>query len=224
MPRPAERPPLSQQRIVETAAQLVDARGWEALSLRGVAAALQVTPMALYRHVSGIEDLRDLVVEAYLLEQGSLPEHMDWNALLRAVAVRTREVMLRHPAIYDAVRRRAVTTESGMLGFENLLSAAKAAGIGPAAAIRAYSVVLLHVMGHVALVHGRRAALAAEGRSEQDERGRVESVIRALDPERFPLLSAAASEVAGSLDDDAFFKGLDLLLAALSRDAVPPGP
>jgi AcrR family transcriptional regulator len=210
------RRPLSRERITTTAVAIVDAHGWEALSLRGVAAALDVTPMSLYRHVSGVDELVDLVVEEYLTRHEPVDLPTEWRALLRVLAVRTRELMLLHPAIYEAVCRRATITESGMVGFEQMLAAAERQDVDQADAVRAYGVVLVHVLGHVALEHGRRMTLAADGRSDEEERERVAAMIEGLDPQRFPRLRTAGAHVAGLLDDDGFFQGLDVILQAVT--------
>jgi AcrR family transcriptional regulator len=61
---PARRdPPLSVDEIVATALDLTGASGLRAVSMRAVAAALRVTPMALYHHVADRERLVALVID-----------------------------------------------------------------------------------------------------------------------------------------------------------------
>jgi AcrR family transcriptional regulator len=217
---PVRREPLSRERIVEAALELVDERGLDALSLRGVAARLGVTPMPLYRHVANGDELADLVVAALLAREEpseDLPEDLpeDIEEFLRTVAWRTRTTLLKHPAVFDALRRRALTAGSAVTGLEHLLHVFERAGLTAADAVAAYSAVLMHVLGNVALVHGRRATLEAEGRSESEERARVVSGLAALDTERFPLVSQHGSEVVRLLDDDVFAWGLEAVLAGL---------
>lgn len=50
--------------VVDTAIELVDREGFEALNLSTVAATLGVGPSALYGHVGGLDGLRDLVTVA----------------------------------------------------------------------------------------------------------------------------------------------------------------
>ena len=56
--------PLNPEAIAEAGRKLVTDSHWSVLSLRSVAAALDVTPMALYRHVANREALSSLVLES----------------------------------------------------------------------------------------------------------------------------------------------------------------
>ena len=213
---PARRERLSRERIVQAALEIADSQGLDALSLRGVAARLGVTPMPLYRHVANGDELVDLVVEA-LLEREGRPEDLprEWDALLETIAWRTRTTLLRHPAVYDALRRRALTTTSAMHGMEALLESFDRAGLSASDAVAAYTAVLMPVLGNVALVHGRAATLAAEGRSEREERARITDQLVTLDASEYPLLAQHGGEFARLLDDDVFEWGLSVVLDGL---------
>ena len=81
---------LDRGAIVEAALRLAQARGLGAVTLRGVSAALGVTPMALYRHVAGMADA--------LYAELELPDDADgWWDALAALARSTRRVLLAHP-------------------------------------------------------------------------------------------------------------------------------
>jgi AcrR family transcriptional regulator len=88
---------LDRTRVLEEALALADEVGLDELSLRGVAERLGVTPMALYRHVAGKDDLLDGVADL-LYGELDLPEPGDdwWEALAR-IARSTRAVLLAHP-------------------------------------------------------------------------------------------------------------------------------
>lgn len=208
---------LHRDLIVATAVALVDEGGLDALSLRGVAARLGVTPMPLYRHVSGIDELTGLVVDELLAREGQAPLPTGWQPLLRVVALRTHAALSRHPAVFEAIRRRATTSPASLDGLEALLAAFDRDGHGPEVATAAYASVLLHVLGHVALVQGRRQTLEALGVSEADERTRVREQLAAADPATHPHLAAGAAHVAGLLDEAVMLDGLDLLLEAWAR-------
>jgi len=64
-----KREPLSRARIVACAVAIADAEGIEALSMRRVAHELGATPMALYNHVGGKDELFNEIA-GYLLEEG----------------------------------------------------------------------------------------------------------------------------------------------------------
>ena len=216
MTSPARRERLTRERIVQSALEIVDENGLDALSLRRVAARLGVTPMPLYRHVANGDELVDLVVEA-LLEREGPADHVEeqWDLLLEQIAWRTRGTLLRHPAVFDALRRRALSTPTAMHGMESLLESFARAGLSASDAVAAYSAVLMPVLGNVAVLHGRHETLAAEGRGEAEERARVTSVLTSLDPDQFPHLSREGGEFARMLDEDVFRWGLDVVLEGL---------
>ncbi|MDX6284106.1 MAG: hypothetical protein QOH03_5177, partial [Kribbellaceae bacterium] len=86
---------LSPQRIASTAVAIADAEGLEAITMRRLAAELGVAPMAPYRYVSGKDDLLELMVDRVYADL-DLPSGLDWRGSLRALAVRTRELILKH--------------------------------------------------------------------------------------------------------------------------------
>ena len=63
---------LTTQLVVDAALRMADEDGLQAVSLRRLAAALGVTPMAIYRHVRDKDHLLDLMVDR-LLGQLDLP-------------------------------------------------------------------------------------------------------------------------------------------------------
>ena len=70
-PEPPDRPvpaSLSRERIVRAAIRLADADGLAAVSLRKVAAALDVGPMRLYGYITTKEELLELMVDAVYAE------------------------------------------------------------------------------------------------------------------------------------------------------------
>ncbi|MGW8648958.1 TetR/AcrR family transcriptional regulator, partial [Nocardia salmonicida] len=90
--RPAE---LDADRIVATAIALADREGLRAASLTKVAAALDVTPMSLYRHIGSKDGLTDLMADTAF---GPPPViGPAWRPALRAWATGQRTVFARHP-------------------------------------------------------------------------------------------------------------------------------
>ncbi len=69
-PRKAATPrrPLTQEAIVETAIRVLDAEGLEAVTMRRVAQELGTGPASLYAHVSGKEELRELMLDRVAAE------------------------------------------------------------------------------------------------------------------------------------------------------------
>ncbi|MET8876823.1 TetR family transcriptional regulator, partial [Nocardia sp. NPDC004604] len=96
-PEPPDRPvpaPLSRERIVRAAIRLADVDGLPAVSLRKVAAALDVGPMRLYGYIATKEELLDLMVDAVYAE--IRPAGKGWRAVLRSLAETTRQAAHQH--------------------------------------------------------------------------------------------------------------------------------
>ena len=80
---------LTREAIVESALRVVEQGGLEALSMRGVARRLGVTPMALYNHVHDKADLVDAVAVATaegLQESGAVDAEASARALNEVLA------------------------------------------------------------------------------------------------------------------------------------------
>jgi AcrR family transcriptional regulator len=109
-PQAARRPapgPLNRDRILRAAIKIADKQGLPSVSLRKVAAALDVGPMRLYGHVSTKEELLDLMVDAMYGEMASSgPVNGDWRAALRSIAQRTRQAAQKHPWFIDLLGGR----------------------------------------------------------------------------------------------------------------------
>ena len=96
--RPAR---LNRDDIIATAAQLLLGDAGEAFSIHALARALDVTPMAIYRHVDGKDALLQAVaVELLERFQPRIPAS-PWADQLRAWARQTRSHFLAHPAFFS---------------------------------------------------------------------------------------------------------------------------
>jgi AcrR family transcriptional regulator len=91
------RSPLTRERVLRTAVALADEGGIESLSMRKLAQALDVVPMALYRHVANKDELLDALVDVVVGEIDLALEGADWKTALRARILSARHALLRHP-------------------------------------------------------------------------------------------------------------------------------
>src|SRR5438093_9069858 len=94
----SRRKPLSAERIVEAAIELVADEGLDALSMRRLGAALGVEAMSLYRHFPSKAVLLEAVVGRLLAELLlPIPATAPWQDSFRALARDDRQLLLRHP-------------------------------------------------------------------------------------------------------------------------------
>lgn len=105
---------LDRTMIVQAALRYIDDHGAQGLTMRALATDIGVGPMALYRYVSGREDLLEAVVELLLhdLEDGLDSElsHRGWQAYLQTLAHAVRRIALEHPSAFPLVATRHPAT------------------------------------------------------------------------------------------------------------------
>lgn len=107
MPRPAR---IDRGQILEAALALLDEEGIAGLSMRALASRLGVQAASLYNHVSGKDQVRQLVTDAlWTAVLNGLAETASWRPLLGQLAARIREVLRAHPGSAQVV---AVTNVS----------------------------------------------------------------------------------------------------------------
>jgi AcrR family transcriptional regulator len=99
-PQPGERPGrLTREKISTAALSIADAEGFEAVSMRRIAARLGASTMSMYYYVRTKGDLVALMDDALmgetLVPEGQLPR--GWREATSVIARRTRDVFARHP-------------------------------------------------------------------------------------------------------------------------------
>src|SRR3954449_7451812 len=105
------RAPLTRDRILRAALVLIDRDGLDALTMRGLGAALGVEGMALYRHVGSKERLLDGVAELLLSELELPPAGAtSWQEAWLALARSYRRLALDHPGAFRLLALSPLST------------------------------------------------------------------------------------------------------------------
>jgi AcrR family transcriptional regulator len=124
--------PLSKERILRTAVDLADDGGVDAVSMRRIAQALGVVPMALYKHVRNKDELLDGMVDAIVGQIDPPAEDTDWKTTVRERILSARRVLLRHPwasrVIEERTRTRPDPTPAVMDYMESMIGIFRAGG------------------------------------------------------------------------------------------------
>ncbi|MFI7124635.1 TetR/AcrR family transcriptional regulator [Nonomuraea sp. NPDC050153] len=96
--------PLNLDEISSTAVRLMEESGVEGLSMRKLAAELQVNPMSLYHHVESKEALLGLVC-ATAIERMHVPpdDGAPWQEQLKALGLAYHRHAKEHPAVWGYV-------------------------------------------------------------------------------------------------------------------------
>ena len=181
--------------------------GLDAVTVRAVAGALDVTPMALYRHVGSAAGLRLATLDAILLQVRTPVEGSSAVEQLRAFATTARAVLRRYPGVAEAVLTSWPQLLQGCRLMEWLLVVAASVTARNDGQVDiangVFTLVLLQVMTERAALDGGP--------------GHTPAMVDAH-PERFPHLVARQREYARLATERRFRVGLDALLARLIRD------
>ena len=134
------REPLTRERIQRAAVALADEGGVESLSMRRLAQALGVVPMALYKHVANKDELLDGMVDAVVAEIDPPIEGADWKPTMRERILSARRALLRHPWASSVLESRGEPTPSVIGYMDSMMGVFLAGG---------FSVDLMHHAMHV---------------------------------------------------------------------------
>jgi len=100
----ARRPRFTRDDIAAAAIRIADAEGLDAVSMRRLAAELDVGTMTLYHYISTKDELLTLVFDGMMKEMvlpPGMPMPGTWREALTTIARRSRDAMRRHPWVLD---------------------------------------------------------------------------------------------------------------------------
>lgn len=118
------RRPLDRDQVVAAAVAFADEHGLEATTMRRLAQAIGVTPMALYKHVSHREQLIDEMVDRIVRDIPPIAAgdgEGDWTAAVRARILRARRALMSHPWAQDAIETRTVASSEVLRYMDGLM-------------------------------------------------------------------------------------------------------
>jgi AcrR family transcriptional regulator len=210
--------------VLQSAVELADRNGIEALTMRNLAQELGVEAMSLYYHVANkdaiLDGITEQVVEEINQAVAEVPPPGDpdeWNRVLREMILLARQVMLRHRWAPGVMETRTNLSPALLQYFESVLATMRAGGFSYDLAHHA-----LHALGSRALGFAQELFQPDDVEAgDQDDVELMESMAAQL-----PNLVGMMMEIAhddpdttlGWCDDQAEFEfGLDLLLDGLDR-------
>jgi AcrR family transcriptional regulator len=222
-PARAPKEPLTRDRIVDAAMQLLVDQGYDAVSMRKVAQALGTGPASLYAHVANKKELDQLLVDRAAQDM-KLPENPDpdrWQEQLKDAMREMLRVMRANPGVARAAIGQVPLGERAMLSTERILAILKAGDLPDQAAAWAVDLIPLYVTA----VAFEETVQGASGWTKEDiERfvADLRSYFESLPPDRFPLTVALAGALtAGSTGEERFEFGLTVLTVGLASLATP---
>ena len=206
------RKPLSRERILAAALELVDEQGIDALSMRKLGQSLGFEAMSLYNHVANKDDLLDGILDLVLAEMEP-PDPAGGLPAIRASALSAHEALRRHAWAANMLMSPGRIRPARIQYMEALLATLRAAGLSAETTYHAYHVLDAHIIGFSlwASTHGKMPEHIEDARAWFDENIPVATL---------PYLHEHGLQhldVGPQHDVSAFEYGLDLVLESLER-------
>ncbi|MFE1287322.1 TetR/AcrR family transcriptional regulator [Streptomyces sp. NPDC058751] len=218
------REPLSRERIVEAAFVVLDRSGLDKLSMRQVAAELEVAVSALYAYVRSKDDLLELMYTR-LFADFELPEPDPerWREQVRDYARSWRWRLLSHRDMARISMAHVPFTAELLPYVESLLAIFRTAGLPDRIAAEAGDLISTYIDGFVleeGMWQDRAAEQAGSGslarpdwREMADE---MQNYFASLPEADFPHLRALSGAMVTESSDERFDIGLEIILRGLA--------
>jgi AcrR family transcriptional regulator len=153
--------PLSREEVIEAALELTRQVGLRGLTMRGLANALGVSPMATYHYVANKDELVHLVAEAVSATWPKLePSDLPWEVALRRHLLLIWETLRRYPGLGSHLMDRPAIGVTPT-GLDRAVEFFRAAGFPPREAMLAWSFTETYLHGRLSVdarLHGQSGA------------------------------------------------------------------
>lgn len=209
--------PLSRERIVEAAIELLDAAGEGGLTFRVLAERLATGPGAIYWHVAGKDELLGAATDAVIA--GAVPAgtaDATPRETIHILALGVFDAIEAHPWVGTQLSR--APGQSMLRVFEHIGRQVQALGVPDAARFTAWSALLNYILG----VGGQNAADGRAHQARQPDTSRTDFLDAAatawadLDPGEYAFLRSIADQLRVHDDRTEFVAGIDLILTGIT--------
>jgi TetR/AcrR family tetracycline transcriptional repressor len=218
-----ERARLTRAAVVDQALALADRSGLDALTIRKLATELGVTPMALYWHFRGKDELLEGLAERLWSEMDlTVDRAAPWTGQIRALLESLLRVLRTHPAAPGLLMHaEMMKAEAARNATELTLDILRTAGFSPQdasnAAVSALWTGITLVMSEPGI-----ESLDDEERAERQRRKQVLLASQSL--ARYPRLVECAIPMTACDDPEEHYRfGVDLFVGGLAAIAAARG-
>lgn len=195
--------------VLAAALDLVDRDGIDALSMRRLAAHLDLETMSLYKRVANKDDLLAGIAEVLWEEvAAAAPPDQDWRAWLAAYGHAIRTVATSHPNAVPLLVAGEVFPPALLEVVATELEHVESRGGAQSDAVNAMCTVTAYALG---CASAERACFGPDRRGAS-ERQQIRRIARALPPDTDDRILDTALAVCGVDPDDMFDRGLDLIV------------
>ncbi|GAA2152068.1 TetR/AcrR family transcriptional regulator [Actinomadura napierensis] len=210
----AAAPRLDRTEIVRAALELLDAEGFDAFSMRRLAAALDIKSPSLYWHVRSKDELFDLLVDT-VIGKCPLPDGDGadpWDEQVIQLGLDLRRVLLAHPAATRLLPGRLPFGPHGLRLADHVIGLLRRAGFDDRMAGYGYLLLMFFVTGFAV-----QEIAFGKGPGNGDRLAEVSRYLEGLPSDRYPDLVAVAGELLAPRLTDRFEFGLRSVIDGLAE-------
>lgn len=218
--------PLQRETVARAALQLVDEVGLEGLTVRRLAADLDIQNQSLYWHFTNKQELLNCMAELMIADAFTELHHpgseRDWAEWLAAFAGRFRSTMLAHRDGARILAEADLSLSNFFEGLELALDVLQNAGFDENTAAVGVITVIHFILGNVFQAQADPSSLPYG----EDEK-RPHTPMPPFNGERFPRIAAflhTTDVLSPSFVDAWFERGLSLILGGLRANLAKERP
>jgi AcrR family transcriptional regulator len=220
---------LTRERIVETAVELLDEVGADALTVRALTGRLATGPGAIYWHIGNMDELLEAATDAVVAtalatrpaQQAETTEAGGTAGEIRAVALGLFDAITAHPWLAAQLAVQLIRSPWGPVTlriFESIGRPVRALGVPQGDWFTTTSTLVHYILGATAQT-SHRSGDGSVPASETDRAEFLDTASRAwqeLDPDDYPFIRAIAEQMREHDDREQFLTGIDLVLAGIT--------
>jgi AcrR family transcriptional regulator len=216
---PRRKEALSRDVIVKAAAEILDAEGEDALTLRALTVRLSTGYGAIYHHVTDKSDLlaaaTDEVIAGVVADLVTVAEPRD---VLRAVALGLFDAIDAHPWV-GAQLAREPWRPTLLDIYESISEQLQALNVPEPALFDSAGVLVNYILGVAGQNAANARALAGRNMDRSAFLAGVAAQWAQLDPARHPSVHRAATRLRDHDDRAQFVAGVNLILAGIEAES-----
>jgi TetR/AcrR family tetracycline transcriptional repressor len=211
-------PPLTRDAIADAGLAVLARDGLDGLSMRKVAAELDVRAASLYWHVRDKQQLLDLLADALLRDLDMDWSGHDWRERMHKAAHCYRRCLTAHRDAIRVVAGRVTAGPNTLRAMESVLSTLREAGFSKGdAAHGLYLIMVAYVQGFVSQETAPMNAAEASGATPEQAMDQLAAEIAAQPKSLYPNVHDNVGKLTMLNLDSRFEFGLERILDGMAQ-------
>ena len=198
---------LTRDEIAVTALRLLDEHGLESVTMRQLAAELDVAVMSLYVHTANKQEIITAAAEVALAQMPHARDDLPPRAAVVEYFEGFRHELLVHPSVAQAIATSPLVGPAVFASMDSLFRTLHRAGLDEPASVAAVTGLMSFTLGFVSFS-------TARDRMDPESAAARGLALRGIDPQTFPDLYQAGDYLLTPAFDEQFTEGLHHLVAA----------